>query len=74
MAGLIARSSSWSSALTFPFFSSTRKSTEGYIRRTILPGLGTLQLRKVRGPVLDGLINEYADSMKISDEFPGRTG
>ena len=32
---------------------STRESYEGYIRRTIGPGLGALQLRKVRGPVLD---------------------
>src|SRR5262249_32635075 len=26
---------------------------EGYIRRTILPALGSIELRKVRGPVLD---------------------
>jgi hypothetical protein len=28
---------------------------EGYIRRTILPALGSMELRKVRGPVLDML-------------------
>ncbi|HYZ52959.1 MAG TPA: tyrosine-type recombinase/integrase [Streptosporangiaceae bacterium] len=32
---------------------STRESNEGYIRRTIKPALGHLQVRKVRGPVLD---------------------
>jgi len=35
--------------------SSTRHTYEGYIRRTILPALGSMQLRKVRGPVLDML-------------------
>jgi integrase len=34
---------------------STRHSYEGYIRRTILPALGPMELRKVRGPVLDML-------------------
>jgi Bacterial regulatory proteins, gntR family/Phage integrase, N-terminal SAM-like domain len=32
---------------------STRETYEGYIRRTILPALGAVELRKVRGPVLD---------------------
>ena len=32
---------------------STRQTYEGYIRRTILPALGLIKLRKVRGPVLD---------------------
>jgi integrase len=32
---------------------STRKTYEGYIRRTILPALGSMELRKLRGPVLD---------------------
>ena len=32
---------------------STRRTYEGYIRRTILPALGSMELRKVRGPVLD---------------------
>ena len=34
---------------------STRQAYEGYIRRTILPALGSMELRKVRGPVLDML-------------------
>jgi hypothetical protein len=34
---------------------STRQTYEGYIRRTILPALGLIKLRKVRGPVLDML-------------------
>ena len=32
---------------------STRETYGGYIRRTILPALGKVELRKVRGPVLD---------------------
>ncbi len=32
---------------------STRQTYEGYIRRTILPALGSIEVRKVRGPVLD---------------------
>jgi integrase len=32
---------------------STRQTYEGYISRTILPALGLIKLRKVRGPVLD---------------------
>lgn len=32
---------------------STRRTYEGYIQRTILPVLGSIELRKVRGPVLD---------------------
>lgn len=34
---------------------STRDSYEGYIRRTILPALGSVEVRKVRGPMLDTL-------------------
>jgi len=34
---------------------STREGYEGYIRRTINPAVGHLQVRKVRGPVLDML-------------------
>jgi integrase len=34
---------------------STRETYEGYIRRTILPALGEMELRKLRGPVLDTL-------------------
>jgi hypothetical protein len=32
---------------------STREGYEGYIRRTIKPALGGMELRKLRGPVLD---------------------
>ena len=32
---------------------STRESNLGYIRRTIKPALGSTQVRKVRGPLLD---------------------
>ncbi|MGN6174693.1 MAG: GntR family transcriptional regulator [Streptosporangiaceae bacterium] len=32
---------------------STRETYDGYIRRTILPALGPMPLRKLRGPVLD---------------------
>ncbi len=31
----------------------TRQTYEGYIRRTILPALGSMELRKLRGPILD---------------------
>jgi hypothetical protein len=31
----------------------TARAAAGYIRRTILPALGSMELRKVRGPVLD---------------------
>jgi hypothetical protein len=31
----------------------TRETYDGYIRRTILPALGSMPLRKLRGPVLD---------------------
>jgi integrase len=34
---------------------STRQTYDGYIRRTILPALGPMEVRKVRGPVLDML-------------------
>ena len=34
---------------------STRESNLGYMRRTINPALGSLQVRKVRGPLLDTL-------------------
>ena len=34
---------------------STRESNLGYIRRTINPALGSMQVRKVRGPLLDTL-------------------
>ncbi len=34
---------------------STRESNLGYIRRTINPALGSMPVRKVRGPLLDTL-------------------
>ena len=34
---------------------STRKAYEAYIRRVIKPGLGHLQVLKIRGPLLDML-------------------
>src|SRR6266700_1867335 len=43
---------------------STRETYEGYIRRTILPTLGSMELRKVRGPVLDTF---YARLHKCGD-------
>ncbi len=38
-----------------PWDVSTRQTNEGFIRRTIKPGLGHLEVRKVRGPILDQL-------------------
>ena len=32
---------------------STRRTYEGYIARTILPALGSMEVRKIRGPLLD---------------------
>jgi len=43
---------------------STRESNLGYIRRTIKPALGSLQVRKVRGPILDTL---YARLMRCGN-------
>ena len=43
---------------------STRQTYEGYIRRTILPALGSAEVRKVRGPVLDML---YARLRRCGD-------
>ena len=34
---------------------STRQTNEGFIRRTVKPALGHLEVRKVRGPILDQL-------------------
>jgi integrase len=48
---------------------STRETHEGYIRRTIMPALGSMELRKVRGPVLDMF---YARLRKCGD--PACTG
>ena len=43
---------------------STRESNLGYIRRTIKPALGSTQVRKVRGPLLDPL---YARLMRCGN-------
>jgi integrase len=43
---------------------STRESNLGYIHRTIKPALGSLQVRKVRGPILDTL---YARLMRCGN-------
>jgi hypothetical protein len=43
---------------------STWVSNLGYIRRTIKPGLGSTQVRKVRGPLLDTL---YARLMRCGN-------
>src|SRR5271165_2230884 len=48
---------------------STRKANEVYIRRVIKPALGHLQVRKLRGPLLDLL---YAQLRRCSD--PGCAG
>jgi len=48
---------------------STRKANEAYIRRVIKPALGHLQVRKIRGPLLNLL---YAQLRRCSD--PGCTG
>src|SRR5208282_3177327 len=43
---------------------STRESNVGYIRRTIKPAIGSTQVRKVRGPLLDTL---YARLMRCGN-------
>ena len=43
---------------------STRQTNEGFIRRTIRPALGHLEVRKVRGPILDQL---YARLKRCGD-------
>ena len=43
---------------------STRVTNLGYIRRTIKPALGSMQVRKVRGPLLDTL---YARLMRCGN-------
>jgi hypothetical protein len=43
---------------------STRQTNEGFIRRTIKPALGHLEVRKVRGPILDKL---YTRLRRCSD-------
>jgi hypothetical protein len=43
---------------------STRQTNEGFIRRTIIPALGHMKVRKVRGPILDKL---YAKLKRCGD-------
>jgi hypothetical protein len=47
-----------------PWDVSTRQTNEGFIRRTITPALGHLEVRKVRGPILDQL---YARLKRCGD-------
>ena len=47
-----------------PWDVSTRQTNEGFIRRTIKPALGHLEVRKVRGPILDKL---YARLKRCGD-------
>ena len=47
-----------------PWDVSTRQTNEGFIRRTIIPALGHMQVRKVRGPILDKL---YAELKRCGD-------
>jgi integrase len=47
-----------------PWDVSTRQTNEGFIRRTIKPALGHLQVRKMRGPILDKL---YAELKRCGD-------
>ncbi len=51
-------------AATAPWDVSTRQTNEGFIRRTIKPALGHLEVRKVRGPILDQL---YARLKRCGD-------
>jgi integrase len=47
-----------------PWDVSTRQTNDGFIRRTIKPALGHLEVRKVRGPILDQL---YARLKRCGD-------
>src|SRR5277367_462082 len=51
-------------ALVAPWDVSTRQTNEGFIRRTIKPALGHIEVRKVRGPILDQL---YARLKRCGD-------
>jgi hypothetical protein len=51
-------------ALIAPWDVSTRQTNEGFIRRTIKPALGHIEVRKVRGPILDQL---YARLKRCGD-------
>ena len=47
-----------------PWDVSTRQTNEGFIRRTIIPALGHMKVRRVRGPILDKL---YAELKRCGD-------
>src|SRR5579863_5637119 len=51
-------------ALVAPWDVSTRQTNEGFIRRTIKPALGHIEVRKVCGPILDQL---YARLKRCGD-------
>ena len=51
-------------ALVAPWDVCTRQTNEGFIRRTIKPALGHIEVRKVRGPILDQL---YARLKRCGD-------
>lgn len=51
-------------ALVAPWDVSTRQTNEGFIRRTIKPALGHIEVRKIRGPILDQL---YARLKRCGD-------
>jgi DNA-binding transcriptional regulator YhcF (GntR family) len=51
-------------AAIVPWEVSTPQTNEGFIRRTIKPALGHLQVRKMRGPILDKL---YAELKRCGD-------
>jgi DNA-binding transcriptional regulator YhcF (GntR family) len=51
-------------AAVAPWDVSTRQTNEGFIRRTIKPALGHLEVRRVRGPILDQL---YARLKRCGD-------
>ena len=53
-----------STPLVAPWDVSTRQTNEGFIRRTIKPALGHLEVRKVRGPIVDQL---YARLKRCGD-------
>ena len=50
--------------LVAPWDVSARQTNEGFIRRTIKPALGHIEVRKVRGPILDQL---YARLKRCGD-------
>ena len=51
---------------------STRQTNEGFIRRSIKPALGHLEVRKVRGPILDKLYTRLSAAV-ICPALAGRS-